>query len=92
MNSNSRQAKWTGTLVCSVVLTLAAATVLIVLQYLGVRPRIDDAGMRALLCILLALACTRLIRAGMVRWQLEQKLGPQAVFYSSLAVAISCLL
>ena len=64
MNSNNRQAGWTGILVCWVVLALAAATVTIVLQHLGVRPRIDDAGMRALLCILLALAGARLIRTG----------------------------
>jgi hypothetical protein len=73
-------------------LALAAATGTIVLQHLGVRPRIEGAGMRALLCILLAIAGAKFIRAGMVRWQLERKLGPQAVFYPSLAVAISCLL
>lgn len=43
-------------------------------------------------CILAALVITGLIRAGLVRWGLEQKLGPLVVFYPSLAVAISCLL
>ena len=43
-------------------------------------------------CILAALAITGLIRAGLVRWGLEQKLGPLVVVYPSLAVAFSCLL
>ena len=43
-------------------------------------------------CIIAALAITGLIRAGLVRWGLEQKLGPLVVFYPSLAVAFSCLL
>ena len=43
-------------------------------------------------CIIAALAITSLIRVGLVRWGLEQKLGPLVVFYPSLAVAISCLL
>ena len=45
-----------------------------------------------MLCILAALAITGLIRAGLVRLGLEQKLGPLVVFYPSLTVAISCLL
>ena len=45
-----------------------------------------------MLCILSALAATGLIRAGLVRLRLEQRLGPQVVFYPSLMVAISCLL
>ena len=45
-----------------------------------------------MVCILVALAVTGLIRAGLVRLGLEQKLGPPAVFYPSLVVAISCLL
>ena len=43
-------------------------------------------------CILAAVAITGLIRAGLVRWGLEQKLGPLVVVYTSMAVAISCLL
>ncbi len=43
-------------------------------------------------CIIAALAITGLIRAGLVRWRLEQKLGPLVVFYPSLTVAFSCLL
>jgi hypothetical protein len=43
-------------------------------------------------CILAALAITGLIRAGLVRLGLEQKLGPLVVIYPSLMVAISCLL
>ena len=43
-------------------------------------------------CILAAVAITGLIRTGLVRWGLEQKLGPLVVVYTSLAVAISCLL
>ena len=43
-------------------------------------------------CILAALAITGLIRAGLVRWGLEQKLGPLVLVYPSLAVAFSCLL
>jgi hypothetical protein len=43
-------------------------------------------------CILAAVAITGLIRAGLVRWGLEQKLGPLVLVYTSLAVAISCLL
>ena len=43
-------------------------------------------------CILAALAITGLIRAGLARWGLEQKLGPLVVFYPSLLVAIACLL
>ena len=45
-----------------------------------------------MVCILAALAITGLIRAGLVRLGLEQKLGPLVVFYPSLMVAISCLL
>jgi len=45
-----------------------------------------------MLCILSAIAITGLIRAGLVRWGLEQKLGPLVVVYPSLVVAISCLL
>jgi len=45
-----------------------------------------------MLCILAALVITGLIRAVLVRWRLEQKLGPLVVFYPSLLVAISCLL
>jgi len=45
-----------------------------------------------MLCILAALAITGLTRAGLVRWGLEQKLGPLVVFYPSLMVATSCLL
>jgi len=43
-------------------------------------------------CILAGITITGLIRAGLVRWRLEQKLGPLIVFYPSLAVAFSCLL
>jgi hypothetical protein len=43
-------------------------------------------------CIIAALAITGMIRAGLVRLGLEQKVGPLVVFYPSLAVAISCLL
>ena len=43
-------------------------------------------------CILAAVAITGLIRAGLVRWGLEQKLGPLVLVYTSLAVVISCLL
>ena len=43
-------------------------------------------------CILAALAITALIRIGLVRLGLEQKLGPLVVFYPGLLVAISCLL
>ena len=43
-------------------------------------------------CILTAVALTGLIWAGLVRWGLEQKLGPLVVFYPSLATGISCLL
>lgn len=45
-----------------------------------------------MLCILAALAITGLIRAGLVRWGLEQKLGPLVVFYPGLMASISCLL
>lgn len=45
-----------------------------------------------MVCILAALAITGLIRAGLVRLGLEQKLGPLVVFYPSLMVAISCVL
>jgi hypothetical protein len=45
-----------------------------------------------MVCILAALAITGLIRAGLVRLGLEQKLGPLVVIYPSLMVAISCLL
>ena len=45
-----------------------------------------------MLCILAALAITGVIRAALVRWGLEQKLGPLVVFYPSLMVATSCLL
>jgi hypothetical protein len=45
-----------------------------------------------MVCILAALAITGLMRAGLVRLGLEQKLGPLVVFYPSLMVAISCLL
>ena len=45
-----------------------------------------------MVCILAALAITGLTRAGLVRWGLEQKLGPLVVFYPSLMVAISCVL
>jgi YtcA family len=43
-------------------------------------------------CIIAALAITGLMRVGLVRWGLEQKLGPLVVFYPSLTVAFSCLL
>jgi len=43
-------------------------------------------------CILAALAITGLIRVGLARWGLELKLGPPVIFYSSLVVALSCLL
>ena len=43
-------------------------------------------------CIVAALAITGLIRAALVRWGLEQRLGPLVVVYPSLAVAFSCLL
>ena len=43
-------------------------------------------------CIIGALAITGLVRVGLVRWQLEQKLGPLVVVYPSLVVAFSCLL
>ena len=45
-----------------------------------------------MLCILSALAITGLIRAVLVRWHLEQKVGPQVVFYPGLLLAFSCLL
>ena len=45
-----------------------------------------------MVCIFAALAITGLIRAGLVRLGLEQKLGPLVVFYPSLMTAISCLL
>jgi len=45
-----------------------------------------------MLCIIAALAITGLIRAGLVHWRLEQRLGPLVVFYPGLAVAIACLL
>ena len=45
-----------------------------------------------MVCILAALAITGLIRAGLVRLGLEQKVGPLVLFYSSLMVAISCVL
>jgi hypothetical protein len=43
-------------------------------------------------CILAALGITGLIRPALVRWRLEQKVGPLVVFYPSLVVAITCLL
>ena len=45
-----------------------------------------------MVCILAALAVTGLIRAGLVRLGLEQKIGPVVVFYPSIMAAISCLL
>jgi hypothetical protein len=45
-----------------------------------------------MVCILAALATTGLIRAGLVRLGLEQKLGPLVVIYPSLIIAISCLM
>ena len=45
-----------------------------------------------MLCILAALAITGLIRAALVRWGFERKLGPLVGFYPSLMVAISCVL
>ena len=45
-----------------------------------------------MLCILAALAITGLIRIGLVRWGVEQKLGPLVVFYPGMMAAISCLL
>ena len=43
-------------------------------------------------CIIAAITVTGMIRVGLVRWGLEQKLGPLVVFYPSLTVASSCLL
>jgi len=43
-------------------------------------------------CILAALAIAGMIRPALVRWGVEQKLGPLVVFYPSLVVAFSCLL
>ena len=43
-------------------------------------------------CIIAALALAGLIRLALVRWGLEQKLGPLVVFYPSLTVAGTCLL
>jgi hypothetical protein len=43
-------------------------------------------------CILSALALTGLIRAVLVRFGLEQKVGSLVVFYPSLLVGFSCLL
>jgi hypothetical protein len=45
-----------------------------------------------MVCILAALAVTGLVRAGLVRLGLEQKIGPVVVFYPSIMAAISCLL
>jgi len=45
-----------------------------------------------MLCIIVAVAITGLIRVGLVRCRLEQKLGPLVVLYPSLAVAFSCSL
>ena len=43
-------------------------------------------------CILAALVMTGLIRVGLARWGVEQKLGPLVVIYPSLTIAFSCLL
>jgi hypothetical protein len=43
-------------------------------------------------CITAALVLTGLIRMGLARRGVEQKLGPLVVFYPGLVVALSCLL
>lgn len=43
-------------------------------------------------CILAALLLTGVIRAMLVRCELEPKLGPLVVFYPGVTVALSCLL
>ena len=43
-------------------------------------------------CIVAALFITGVIRMGLVRSELERKIGPLVVFYPSLAVTITCLL
>jgi hypothetical protein len=91
MLSNNRQVRLIGDLISAVVLAVAAGAVAIVLYRLNVH-RPDDASMRAMLCMLLALAFTKLIQKAVNRWARDQRLIPLLVFDGSVATAISCLL
>ena len=91
MLSDKDEVRSIGNVISTVVLAFAAGTALMVFQRLNLH-RPDDAGMRALLCLLLALAITKAVRKAVDRWAQQQKLVPLLVFDGSLAVAISCLL
>lgn len=43
-------------------------------------------------CIVGALVLSGVIRAALVRWEMESKVGVLVVFYPGLAVTLSCLL
>jgi fatty-acid desaturase len=90
MLSNNRHFRLIGELIASAALAVAVVAVIVVLHRLNVH-RPDDAGMRAMLCMLLALVSTKAIRTAMDRWAQEQKLIPLLVFDGSVATAISCL-
>ena len=91
MLSNDQKVRWIGDLVSSTVLALAAGTVMTVLHHLSVH-RPDDASMRALWCVLLAVLFTKWIRIAVDRWAQRQRLVPLVVFDGGLATVISCLL
>ena len=91
MLSDNRHVRFIGDLISSAVLAVAAVAVIMVVNRLNVH-RPDDASMRALLCILLALAFTKLIRKGMDRWAREERLVPLLAFDGGVATAVSCRL
>jgi len=75
-----------GAIACAIFLGL------MVLHHAGGRPPVGDASMRALLCILVALLATKLIREGLGRRGVRLMFGALLLIYVSVAAAIFCLL